>query len=458
MRDVTDEQIEILRSEASQAGDTLQVALCDVALASGLTDMAEVGEHRVELETLGIVPEHVDADVKAREFCAKAIADAQVRTTLEEKWWAWHDENYHRMYATVQEAVTACQAWVRGESDVGPDRDHDDEMSMSQAEQIAEQLCMDGQVWETKTNQSLDDLCEAAHGVKTYKNCWGSDSYKYKFRDGSVITCHGAGWDLGYLDCWCWAGFGHDENCFMSTHTIFLEGELGREEIPVRLVDGAAYTREEWSAEVPADWTYDEEHGWRFHGDPCPPGFNNVQVIEGDLGDYPCSTRLALWVIERRCCLDTDQGDDDRTIAAGLGNGAIPIPEWMGVREECHGVWVWDTAESSGGTHLLWLGVDDEQAQPINPPPKMTSVLSQCIQGHPSYRTEPGILLADWVDGCRHNSQSPEDIIATQGNYRIVELQEQTDGCYLVWVEGACRSHWLTWEELDDLEAEFNQQ
>lgn len=123
MREITDEQIETLRSEAAQAGDTLQVALCDVALASGLTYIAEVGEHRAELETLGVVPEHVDADVRARELCAQAIADAQAQTALEEQWWAWHDDDYHRMYATVQEATIACQAWVRGESDVGPDRD-----------------------------------------------------------------------------------------------------------------------------------------------------------------------------------------------------------------------------------------------------------------------------------------------------------------------------------------------
>jgi hypothetical protein len=122
MREVTDYQIETLRSEAAQAGDTLQVALCDVALASGLTDMAEVGEHRAELEALGAVPEHVDADVKARELCAKAIADAQAQTALEEQWWAWHDEDYSRWDYEMQEAEAACAAWARGESDVGPDR------------------------------------------------------------------------------------------------------------------------------------------------------------------------------------------------------------------------------------------------------------------------------------------------------------------------------------------------
>jgi hypothetical protein len=129
MREVTDYQIETLRNEAAQAGDTLQVALCDVALASGLTDMAEVGEHRAELETLGIVPEHIDADVRARELCAQAVANARIEVQdLKARWWAWHDESYERwVYATTEDAEAACAAWVRGESDVGPDRDCDDE-------------------------------------------------------------------------------------------------------------------------------------------------------------------------------------------------------------------------------------------------------------------------------------------------------------------------------------------
>jgi hypothetical protein len=173
---------------------------------------------------------------------------------------------------------------------------------MTQAEKIAEQLGMDGQVWATKDGQSLDDLCEAARGTKSYQRGWGIDgnytghtsSYKYTFFDGSVITCHGAAWDLGYADCWCWAGYGHDESC-------------------------------------------------------------------RELANYECSERLARWVIEQRCYLDTAQGDSDRSIAVGLGNGSIQIPEWMGVREECDAALVWDKDESDGDTHLVWLGADDEQ-------------------------------------------------------------------------------------------------
>lgn len=71
---ITDEQIETLRDEASEAGDLLQVAICDVALATGLSEIADVPhEYRIELEALGIIPEHVGADVVARAECARVI-------------------------------------------------------------------------------------------------------------------------------------------------------------------------------------------------------------------------------------------------------------------------------------------------------------------------------------------------------------------------------------------------
>ena len=72
--DITDEQIEALRAEAAAAGDMVQVAICDVALASGLADVAEIPhETRAPLEAIGIIPEHVDADVRARGECARVI-------------------------------------------------------------------------------------------------------------------------------------------------------------------------------------------------------------------------------------------------------------------------------------------------------------------------------------------------------------------------------------------------
>jgi hypothetical protein len=74
---ITDRQIRALRDEAAAAGDEAQVIICDIALASGLTDMIDPGEHRAELQSLGIIPEHIDADVRARAECARVIAQGQ---------------------------------------------------------------------------------------------------------------------------------------------------------------------------------------------------------------------------------------------------------------------------------------------------------------------------------------------------------------------------------------------
>lgn len=75
---VDDEQIEALRAEAGEAGDLLHVALCNVALAGVLGEIADVGDQHGALVAMGIIPEHVDADVRARAACATAIRAAQV--------------------------------------------------------------------------------------------------------------------------------------------------------------------------------------------------------------------------------------------------------------------------------------------------------------------------------------------------------------------------------------------
>lgn len=161
------------------------------------------------------------------------------------------------------------------------------EMKMNQAQQIADRFGTDGQVWETADGQNLDDACEAAHGVKSWKHGYGTDTYKYEFADGSVIMIAGAAWDFGYQDCWCWGSLGHDpETCelekqFTPTHKIVVtnfDGEI--EETLVQLdSDGAAYTEEEWDAEAYADWTYDDHDGWLFHGRPGPTSNCEVEVV-----------------------------------------------------------------------------------------------------------------------------------------------------------------------------------
>jgi len=76
---ITDSQIRALESEAAKAGDILQVAICRIALATGLTEIADLSDlpHvRADLERMGIVPEHIWADDRARAECARVMDDA----------------------------------------------------------------------------------------------------------------------------------------------------------------------------------------------------------------------------------------------------------------------------------------------------------------------------------------------------------------------------------------------
>lgn len=79
---ITDRQIEELREEALAAHtpDLVQSSLCAVALATDLGEVAEIEESvRADLEQLGVIPEHVGADVVARGLCARAINSARAR-------------------------------------------------------------------------------------------------------------------------------------------------------------------------------------------------------------------------------------------------------------------------------------------------------------------------------------------------------------------------------------------
>ena len=52
---------------------------------------------------------------------------------------------------------------------------------------------------------------------------------------------------------------------FQPSHRITLRsGEVEE----VMLVDGAAYTREEWESETVADYERDENGAWTFQGEP----------------------------------------------------------------------------------------------------------------------------------------------------------------------------------------------
>jgi len=80
------------------------------------------------------------------------------------------------------------------------------------AEAIARQLDDDGTRWRTEDGYTIDDLVRAFGGTVQHRSGRSSDEWRAIFPDGSVITASGGAWDLGFPECWCWQGNGH-ENC-----------------------------------------------------------------------------------------------------------------------------------------------------------------------------------------------------------------------------------------------------
>lgn len=76
---LTEEQIEAFRVAAWQHRDYLAAAICEVALATGLDEIADVDEHASELEGLGIYYTHVGADLVARREVVRMIREADVQ-------------------------------------------------------------------------------------------------------------------------------------------------------------------------------------------------------------------------------------------------------------------------------------------------------------------------------------------------------------------------------------------
>lgn len=82
---LTNKQIRALRQEAGEAGDTVTVSICDVALATRPGQIAEIDEStRADLEIMGIVPEHVGADVAAREKVVEMISEVEANRLHDE--------------------------------------------------------------------------------------------------------------------------------------------------------------------------------------------------------------------------------------------------------------------------------------------------------------------------------------------------------------------------------------
>lgn len=83
---------------------------------------------------------------------------------------------------------------------------------MTTAQQISEQFHNDGQCWENDDTH-IDAACATAGGTRDWEYGYGTDSYRWTFRDGSCLTMHGDAWDYGYPECFCWQGAGHKDDC-----------------------------------------------------------------------------------------------------------------------------------------------------------------------------------------------------------------------------------------------------
>lgn len=96
------------------------------------------------------------------------------------------------------------------------------------ADQIAAAAGDDGRRWYLKYDLTLDDgrrflagtyFVEVLRAVATSTDQRPDDSgiTRYTFADGSVIVPAGDGWDLGYPDCFCWQGAGHEpKSCLLT--------------------------------------------------------------------------------------------------------------------------------------------------------------------------------------------------------------------------------------------------
>lgn len=72
-------------------------------------------------------------------------------------------------------------------------------------------------------------------------------------------------------------------NAFCATHEITFTPANGTPRATlVALIDGAAYTREEWGSESAADWVRTDDGRWLFQGQATPGGANgdvSVRVL-----------------------------------------------------------------------------------------------------------------------------------------------------------------------------------
>ena len=77
------------------------------------------------------------------------------------------------------------------------------------AQKIATRFHNHGQIFTDKFGKSIEDVCDGM-AVTTEKE---ANWQKYIFKDDSIITIAGGGWDFGFSCCHGWQGAGHTLEC-----------------------------------------------------------------------------------------------------------------------------------------------------------------------------------------------------------------------------------------------------
>jgi hypothetical protein len=84
---------------------------------------------------------------------------------------------------------------------------------MTTAERIAALFHDDGTVGK-RGSRFLTDICDRFRVRYDADTDRWDRMGRWTFKDGSVITVGADGiWDLGYSNCFCWQGCGHNDDC-----------------------------------------------------------------------------------------------------------------------------------------------------------------------------------------------------------------------------------------------------
>jgi len=83
-------------------------------------------------------------------------------------------------------------------------------MTQTDAEVFAAAMGEDGLTFRLEDGRSLDEVADEHGAEPVYGYTHG---YKLVFCDDSIVTVTGSVWDLGYEECWCLRGAGHEDDC-----------------------------------------------------------------------------------------------------------------------------------------------------------------------------------------------------------------------------------------------------